>query len=250
MTIESVNTSMRGPVAVVEIRRGPHNYFDGPLLAELAEAIFAIDENPDARSIVLCAEGKNFCAGADLRGVSPAGIRRIYGYALSLFKGRKPIVAAVQGAAIGGGLGLALAADFRVAAQDARFTANFSRLGFHHGFGLSVTLPAVVGQQAALDLLYTGRAVTATEAREIGLCDRLGGADPRQAALTLAEEIAGAAPLSIAAIRATMRRRLVGEVCAALDAEADAQTSLLGTADFAEGISASTERRSPEFVGA
>src|SRR5439155_742096 len=76
-----------------------------------------------------------------------------------LFAAAIPVVATVQGAAVGGGLGLALSADFRVASPDSRFWANFARLGFHHGFGMTVTLPALVGQQAALDLLYTGRRV-------------------------------------------------------------------------------------------
>ena len=245
-----VTTSIAEGVAVIEIHRGPNNFFDEELLRGLSEAVLAADERPDVRSIVLCSEGKHFCAGADLRDVSPAGIRRIYRHAFGLFTGRRPIVAAVQGAAIGGGLGLALAADFRVARPDSRFSANFARLGFHHGFGLSVTLPAVVGRQRALELLYTGRVVSGTEAREIGLCDRLAEDDLREAALGLAAEIAGSAPLSLSAIRATMRRRLVADVSAALDAEAEAQSALLGTADFTEGISASIERRIPVFTGA
>jgi enoyl-CoA hydratase/carnithine racemase len=156
----------------------------------------------------------------------------------------------VQGAAVGGGFGLALAADFRIARPDARFSANFARLGFHHGFGLSVTLPATVGMQRALDLLYTGRSVSGSEAYQLGLCDRLAEDDLREAAVSAATEIAGSAPLSLAAIRMTMRRRLVADVWAALDTEAEAQSALLGTADFAEGIRASIERRAPEFAGA
>src|SRR6202035_3326912 len=87
----------------------------------------------------------------------------LYEEAVRLIAARTPIVAAVQGAAVGGGLGLALAADFRIASPSTRFIANFSRLGLHHGFGITVTLPAVVGQQHALDMLYTGRAVAGEE---------------------------------------------------------------------------------------
>jgi len=245
-----VTTTLAERVAVIEIHRGPNNFFDEELLRELSEAVLAADESPDVRCVVLCSEGKHFCAGADLRQATPAGIRRIYRHAFALFTGRRPIVAAVQGAAVGGGLGLALAADFRVTRPDARFSANFARLGFHHGFGLSVTLPAAVGMQRALELLYTGRVVSGTEAQQIGLCDRLAEGDVRQAALGLATEIAGSAPLSLGAIRATMRRRLVADICAALDSEAEAQSALLGTADFAEGVSASIERRTPAFTGA
>ena len=236
-------------VAVLELCRGPNNFFDEELLRELSASVLAMDERPEVRSIVLCSEGKHFCAGADLRDSTAAGIRRIYRYAFAIFTGRTPIVAAVQGAAVGGGLGLALSADFRVARADSRLTANFARLGFHHGFGLSVTLPAVVGTQRALDLLYTGRSVAGAEALELGLCDRVTDGDVREAAMDLAMEIGASAPLSLAAIRATMRRRLVAEVHSALEAEADAQAALLGTADFREGISASIERRTANFSG-
>ena len=178
------------------------------------------------------------------------GVRRVYRHAFGLFTTRRPVVAAVQGAAVGGGLGLALAADFRVAAPESRFVANFARLGFHQGFGLTVTLPAVVGQQRALELLLTGRAVPGTEALEIGLADRLSPSDPREAAFELAADIARSAPLSIVSIRATMRRALVAQVAAALDTEAQAQAALMSTEDFREGVEAARGRRSPVFTGA
>ena len=237
-------------MAVVEIHRGPNNFFDEELLGEIAAELHRLGGDPAARAVVLCSEGKHFCAGADLRGIDAEGIRRVYRQAFAIFTARVPIVAAIQGAAVGGGLGLALAADFRVAGPNARFSANFARLGFHHGFGLTVTLPAVVGQQRANELLYTGRAVAAQEAYAVGLCDRLVLDDPREAALTFAQEIAASAPLAVTAIRATMRRELTGLVHTALGAEADAQSALLGTADFREGVDAAVARRSPSFSGA
>jgi enoyl-CoA hydratase/carnithine racemase len=236
-------------VAMLEMRRPPHNFFDEALLTELSDALLALDDDDRITSVVLCAQGRHFCAGADLRGVGAPGIRRVYRQAFRIFSGRKPVVAAVQGGAIGGGLGLAMAADFRIATPDARFTANFARLGFHQGFGLSVTLPRAVGHQRALELLYLGRSVSGKEALELGLCDQVAD-DPRAAAIELAGEIAASAPLSVPAIRATMRRALVADVSAALATEADAQAALLGTADFAEGIAASIGKRIPQFVGA
>jgi enoyl-CoA hydratase/carnithine racemase len=181
--------------------------------------------------------------------MTPEGIRRVYGQAFRLFTSRRPVVAAVQGAAVGGGLGLALAADFRVGTEATRFSANFARLGFHQGFGLSVTLPAVVGRQRALDMLYTGRDVLGEEALAIGVADKLAG-DPREAAIELAAEIARSAPLSVDAIRATMRRELVAAVSTALDEEAAAQAALLPTADFREGLDAARNRRTPVFTRA
>jgi len=247
---DSVSVQTAGHVAVVEMHRPPNNFFDETLLCELAEALLALDDDREVRSVVLCSEGKHFCAGAQLDGMTAEGIRRVYRQALRLFTARRPVVAAVQGAAVGGGLGLALAADFRVATPESRFAANFARLGFHQGFGLSVTLPALVGQQRALELLLTGRDVSGSETLEIGLCDRLTPSDPREAALMLAAEIAQSAPLSIVSIRATMRRSLVADVGAALDTEAGAQAALLPTADFREGIEAARARRAPVFTGA
>lgn len=247
---DSVSVRTAGHVAVIEMHRPPNNFFDEALLSELAEAMLALDDDPDVRSVVLCSEGKHFCAGAQLNDMTAGDIRRVYRQAFRLFTARHPVVAAIQGAAVGGGLGLALAADFRVATSGSRFAANFARLGFHQGFGLSVTLPALVGQQRALELLLTGRNVAGGEALEIGLCDRLTPSDPREAALTLAAEIARSAPLSIVSIRATMRRSLVTDVGAALDTEAEAQAALLATADFREGIGAAQDRRAPVFTGA
>ena len=169
-------------VATAEIRRPPNNFFDLDLIDWIGDALRAVDADPDARAVVLCSQGKHFCAGADFggRGSAPAepktnadgSPRHLYDSGLDLFSTRTPVVAAVQGAAIGGGLGLACFADFRVAASEARFSANFARLGFHHGFGLSMTLPRLVGEQRALELLYTGRRITGDEAHALGLADR------------------------------------------------------------------------------
>jgi enoyl-CoA hydratase/carnithine racemase len=246
---DSVSVQATDHVAVVEMHRPPNNFFDEALLGELADALLGLDDDPRIRSVVLCSEGKHFCAGAQLGGITPESIRGVYRQAFRLFTARRPVVAAVQGSAVGGGLGLALAADFRVATPESRFVANFARLGFHQGFGLSVTLPALVGQQRALELLLTGRNVSGDEALEIGLCDRLTPTDPREAAFELAAEIAQSAPLSIASIRATMRRSLVADVWAALDTEAQAQAALLPTADFREGVDAARARRAPDFSG-
>ena len=169
---------------------------------------------------------------------------------MRLLEAETPVVAAVQGAAIGGGLGLALSADFRVAAPEARFAANFARLGFHHGFGLTVTLPALVGQQKALDLLYTGRRVKGEEALEIGLCDALVPIEElRDKAREMAAEIAGSAPLAVRSIRRTMRRGLAERVRIATDHELVEQDWLRETNDFREGVRATAERRTPEFTG-
>lgn len=244
-------------VAEVEIHRPPNNFFDVSLIRSIAAAYDRLSSGSDCRAIVLCAEGKHFCAGADFNNESDAeilpeeGAASLYREAVRLFRSELPVVAAVQGAAIGGGLGLACSADFRVGAPEARFAANFSRLGFHPGFGLSVTLPLIIGPQAALEMLYTGRRVRGEEAFATGLCDRLAGSagEARQVAHQLAAEIAAAAPLAIRSIRQTMRGDLADEVARITDREDAEQVRLRVTDDFAEGTRASFERREPVFRG-
>jgi enoyl-CoA hydratase/carnithine racemase len=239
-------------VATVEIHRPPNNFFDLELIRSLAAAYEELDRRPECRAIVLCSEGRHFCAGVDFAHApaQPVGTTTLYEEALRLFRTGLPVVAAIQGAAIGGGLGLACSADFRVACPEARFSANFARLGFHHGFGLSVTLPGIVGQQHALALLYTGRRIPGDEAARIGLCDRLVEAGSvRDEAHALAADIAASAPLAVRAIRATMRGTLAERVAAAMDREADEQDRLRQTSDWSEGIRAAAQRRTPLFEG-
>lgn len=235
-------------VATVRLCRPPHNFFSVEMIEAVARAFEEIDGDDDARVVLLTADGKHFCAGADFsggRGDSPSDL---YSAAARLFRTRKPVVAVVQGAAIGGGLGLALAADFRIGAPEARLSANFARLGFHHGFGLSVTLPRLVGQQKAAELLYTGRRVGGEEAGVLGLLDRVVSlTDLESAARDFASEIAESAPLAVESIRATLRSDLADRIVAATDHEMAEQARLRHTADFAEGTRAMVERRRPDF---
>jgi len=251
-----VGVERDGPVAVVEIRRPPNNFFDVDLIGGIADAVEELAA-AGCRAVVLASEGRHFCAGANFGGGGGGGGDRgaaggphLYEMAIRLFEQPIPIVAAVQGAAIGGGFGLAMAADFRVAGPEARFAANFARLGFHHGFGLSVTLPLVVGHQAALDLLYTGRRIDGDEALRLGVADRLVPTDELRAAATaLAGDIAASAPLAVRSIRQTMRGHLAGQVREALARERSEQDRLTATKDWREGVAAMAERRPPVFTG-
>ncbi len=248
-------------VATAEVRRPPNNFFDLALIDSLAEAFAAVDQDPNARAILLCSEGKHFCAGANFaaraEGLEPeppknpdGTPRHLYDAAVALFSTETPVVAAVQGAAIGGGLGLACMPDFRIAAPEARFSANFARLGFHHGFALSTTLPGIVGQQRAIELLYTGRRIDGEEAALIGLADRVVPLDDlRSEANGLAAEIAASAPLAVTSIRQTMRGDLAKRVREATDRELAEQDRLQQTNDWREGVKAMAERRTPNFTG-
>ncbi len=237
-------------VATVEVRRPPNNFFSMDVIGGIAQALERLDDDDRCRAIVLCAQGKHFCAGADFGGDRSYTTEELYATAVRIFRCQTPVVAAIQGAAIGGGLGLALAADFRIASPEARFSANFARLGFHQGFGLSVTLPRLVGEQVAAELLYTGRRVDGVEGHALGLADRLVPLDRLQAtAHAFALEIARSAPLAVRSIRATLRGDLAARVEAATAHELIEQTRLQATADFAEGTTAMAERRLPDFGG-
>jgi enoyl-CoA hydratase/carnithine racemase len=253
-----------GRVALIEIRRPPNNFFDIALIQEIAGALEALDEDTQCRAVVLAAQGKSFCAGAnfgdgstlDKAGQRPGELNRaqavqhLYLEGNRLFRTKKPIIAAVHGAAVGGGLGLAMVADFRVACPETRFSANFTRLGFHPGFGLTVTLPRVIGATKAAMMFYTSRRVPGDEAYAMGLADVLVARDQvREAAIKLAAEIAENSPLGVISTRATMRGDLADRVRTATERELKEQTWLRQTDDFKEGVKATAERRLPNFSG-
>jgi enoyl-CoA hydratase/carnithine racemase len=257
-----IGIETRGHVALVEIRRPPHNFFDIALIKEIAAAFEGFEADINIRAIVLAAQGKSFCAGAnfgdgstlDKEGRRPGepmpGVQSLYIEGNRLFRTKKSIIAAIQGAAVGGGLGLAMVADFRVTFSEARFCANFTRLGFHPGFGLTVTLPAVIGPTKAALMFYTSRRVPGDEAYAWGLADVLVPQDQvREAALKLAAEIAENSPLGLLATRATMRGDLADRVLRATQHELAEQTRLRKTDDFKEGVKAVAERRVPNFSG-
>lgn len=245
-------------MAVVTLRRPPHNLLTAPMLGALADAVEAAAG--EARAAVLCSEGRSFCAGANFRSsdapdpteggdfVSVTGA--FYAHAARIFESRIPLVAAVQGAAIGAGLGLALACDVRVAGERGWFQANFVRLGIHPGFAISVMLPRIVGPGRAADLLLTARRVEADEALRIGLCEQVVAAGTELAAAReVAEEIARGAPLALVATRATLRQGLAGAAREAMAHELAEQAALAGTEDAVEGVAAMLAGRHPRFTG-
>jgi enoyl-CoA hydratase/carnithine racemase len=251
-----VSVDVKEYVAWVEMHRPPHNFFDHQLLKDLADAFEALDRNPACRALVLASEGKSFCAGADfkrrLAGADgqTVGANHIYREAVRLFSCEKPVVAAIHGAAVGGGLGLALVADFRVVSPEARFAANFVRLGIHPGFGLTHTLPRLIGIQRASLMFMTGRRIPGDQAVAWGLADLLVAEDElRETAGQLASEIAEGAPLAVRSTRMTLRRGLAQAVKAQTDHEFSEQSWLMQTEDHREGVRAVEERRAGRFVG-
>lgn len=253
---DHVRVAMDGHVAVVTLDRPPHNFVSVEFMADLADAMEAVDNHHDARAIVLQSEGRTFSGGADFSSPNDrvasgmGGVGELYDQAVRLFSVETPIVAAVQGSAVGAGLGLALTADFRVAAPEARFVANFVKLAFHPGFGLTYTLPRLIGPQRASLMFLTGRRIKAEEALAWGLCDEVAPAeDLRAAALRLAREIAENAPLAVVSTRKTLRAKLAADVRAQTFIEHEQQSLLRATEDFQEGVRSVAERRPGNFVG-
>tara|TARA_Y100000588_G_scaffold229637_1_gene243365 strand:- start:2428 stop:3219 length:792 start_codon:yes stop_codon:yes gene_type:complete len=256
---QDLSVKIENYVAIVEIQRPPHNFFDVDLINQIADVYEALDTLESCRAIVLCAQGKNFCAGANF-GAGEAGnvkdnsqgklSNSLYNEAVRLFRCRKPTIAAVQGAAIGGGLGLAASADFRVACPEARFSANFTKLGFHPGFGLTVTLPELIGKQRASLMCLTSRRLNGEQAHAWGLADAcVPRENVREAAVNVAKEIAGCAPLAVRSTRTTLRLGLAEKVARQTEHELIEQNVLRMSMDWKEGIKAAAERREPVFTG-
>ncbi|MCK1395602.1 enoyl-CoA hydratase/isomerase family protein [Bradyrhizobium sp. 1] len=269
-TYKDIGVEKVGHVGTIEIRRPPLNFFDISLINQIADALDEFDRDIEIRASVLSAQGKAFCAGANFKDPArqeqeareadkaakgdPAdslgAINHLYIQAVRIFRAKKPIVAAVQGAAIGGGLGLAVSADFRVTCPEARFAANFTKLGFHPGFGLTTTLPELIGKNNAELMFYTSRRVTGEEALKWGLANELVPQDQvKAAAMKLAGEIAECSPLGLLSTRATMRAGLADRVMAQTNHELAEQTRLRATEDFKEGVKATEERRAANFKG-
>lgn len=254
-----VKVELSEGVATVTLANPPFNFLNPEIVSEYRKALESLDDNPECRAIVLASEGAVFCAGADFsqvindikNGLDPSiMLGEFYSEVRAMFHLRKPMVAAVEGPAIGAGLGLALLADFRISCPKATFAANFNRLGIHPGFGLSATLPRLIGTHNAELLFYTGRRVKGNEAKELGLLTELVDQDDVLArAHALAREIALSAPIAVMDTRSTMRQGLAEQVRIANIRELEQQTNEMKTLDFAEGIAASAARRDPAFKG-
>jgi enoyl-CoA hydratase/carnithine racemase len=254
-SLSNVKISLVDHVATIEFAAEAFNYLSMGLMTELSQAWDWADAEPACRAIVLCSAGRVFCAGVDFRSMAGAdgdsSPKPLYLLAQRLLAGKKPCIAAVQGAAVGAGLGLAMLADQRVAAPKAQFNASFAQLGFHAGFGLTATLPHVIGLHAASKMLLTAQPIRGEDALRLGLVDALvDDADGvRDAALAIARVIAANAPIAVQTMRQNLRAPLLAQFAQALERELDAQLSHMKTKDFMEGISAMLTKRVPQFTG-
>jgi enoyl-CoA hydratase/carnithine racemase len=248
----AIAVEIHGHVAFIEMQDPPHNFLNVGQVRDIADALESFETDANVRAAVLAAQGRSFCAGANFGSSDRTGgsSEDLYGQAARLADVSTPFVAAVQGPAIGGGLGLAMTANMRVTCPEARFSANFVKLGIHQGFGLSVTLPEAIGPSRAAYVLLSGRRFNGEEAVQLGLADVCVPQEQlRDKAMEFAAEIASGAPLAIRAINRTLRAGLGDRLRAATKHEAEEQAKLFGTEDAREGVRAVTERRDGNFTG-
>jgi len=260
LTDDSVLYESDGRIATLTLNRPENRNSMTPDVMERFRACVArARSEAGLRCVVITGRGGSFCAGADFRGRSPAEERpglaherafATYAPFLDVLDVEVPTIAALNGHAIGGGLGLALVCDLRVASREARYGANFARLGFHSGMAISYLLPRIVGVPAAADLLFSGRIVSGEEAAALGLVhEAVPAAEVAAAARRRAETVAACAPLAVRLMKQSLYRGLSWDPRSAARAEAFAQAATLATEDAREGIRALLEKREPEFRG-
>jgi enoyl-CoA hydratase/carnithine racemase len=255
---DEVRVHKSGHVSVVEINRPPHNFTDIELITHLANTIENLSSDVNSvRCLVLCSTGTTFSAGADFSqgGVGGDGdfkdsTRQFYSQAVRILCCEVPIVVAVQGPAIGAGLGLALCGDVRIGSSNAKFGAPFVRLGIHPGFGISYTLAKLIGTTAASQMLLTAERVRADKALELGLISEITEEkDLRSRAIAIATQIAENAPLALRSTKKTLKADIHENIAKVLEHELQEQANLIETEDAKEGIIASIQRRIPDFKG-
>ena len=256
---EPLRVERRDAVAVLTLALPERrNAMTAELTAAWVDAVEALRSDRDVRAVVVTGEGSAFCAGGDLSwlGESPdltvsdlrARMLPFYRSWLSVRTLDVPVLAAVNGPAVGAGLCLALACDLRYAAPGATFSAPFARLGMHPGMAATYLLPELVGLARARDLLLTGRRVDAAEAVAIGLVN--GVADDVLAhTLDVAQGIADSAPIAVRLTKTALAYSGHHSIDAALDWEGLAQPVTMASADLREGLAAQAERRAPRFTG-
>jgi enoyl-CoA hydratase/carnithine racemase len=253
-----------GGVLTATLNR-PHrlNALDLATLTELDRTIGRARADNSVRAVVITGAGRAFCAGADVKEWAAEGgdsdapaeptddwVTTAHRVIATLYRLPKPVIAAVNGVAVGAGLDLALAADFRIAADTARFGSVYITLGIPPDAGASFLLPRIVGVPKAKELIYTGRIIDATEADRIGMVTRLvPAAELTAAARSWAEQLAKGPTIAIGMAKENIHENGALSIEAALKSEARAGQICTATADHREGLSAVNAKRTPEFVG-
>lgn len=261
MASDAVLYESDGKVATITLNRPDNrNSMTADVLSGFMECIRRVREDDSVRAVIIAGRGSSFCAGADFRSamqdIAAAGrlpherAFAVYAPFLSVLDIEVPTIAAMNGHAIGGGLGLALVCDIRVANREAKYGANFARLGLHSGMAISYLLPRIVGMPIAADMLFSARLISGGDAAGIGLAHCAVAPDAVVAeAQRRAQTIASCAPLAIRLMKKSLYRGAGWDPRTAAEGEAWAQSATMATEDAQEGIRALLEKREPDFKG-
>lgn len=260
--MKNIETSITEGIATISLNRPDKlNAFAGTMRDDLARALASAGENADVRVIVITGTGKAFSAGGDIDYMQSLQEKReIVEFTTLLSAGAavvnsirevdQPVIAAVNGIAAGAGLNLALACDMRIAAESARFSASFVRIGLHPDWGGTYFLPRVLGASRAMELMMTGRMVEADEALAIGLVDRIVPDDALQEETSrLAATIAAGPPVAIRDIKKAVYESENNELRMQVRLETENQIRAFLSSDASEGMRAFREKREPRFRG-
>jgi enoyl-CoA hydratase/carnithine racemase len=237
------------------------NAFTDAMLERWLAALEECRTSPDVRVIVITGTGRAFTTGGDIGSFSDKASQSAASITSGLVEGSqrlprklaeidKPLIAALNGFATGGGLDIALACDMRFAAESARFAETYARMGLIPGMGGAYLLPRIVGMTKALEMLWTGDWVDAREAERIGLVSKVfPDAELMAGTHAFARRIADGAPLAVQLIKRVMRLGLDRDFAAALDIVAASMPIVRSSEDHKEAVAAFKEKRTPNFKG-
>ena len=255
-----IETEVRDGVATVTLNRPDKlNAFTGTMREDLLSALRACESDENVRVVILTGAGRAFCAGGDVEYMSGLQKNRdVTSFRKLLDAGRdvilqiatmgKPVIASVNGVAAGAGCNLALACDYRIAAESAKFSESFVKIGLHPDWGGTWLLPRLVGRGRAMEILMTGRMVDANEALSIGMIDRI-AANLGEETQKLAATIAAAPPIAIAGIKRALTASEQNDLRAQVELESEHQLRCFESNDAAEGMAAFFEKRAAAFTG-
>jgi len=263
MTYECLIHEVKDGIATLTLNRPDRlNALGGSLRDDLHDAITRSAADPDVRVLIITGAGKGFCAGGDVKAMNEAKEgRRERPFMEKIAPGRdrtllamrdapQPIIAAVNGAAAGAGMNLALGCDIRLASTAAKFSQAFVKRGLHPDWGGTYFLPRVVGMAKACELIFTGAVIDAAEALRLGIVSQvLPPEELLPAAQALARAIADGPPIAIRLAKRGLYRNAESDLRTALEYETFAQNNCFETEDATEGIKAFVEKRPPRFKG-
>jgi enoyl-CoA hydratase len=261
MGSDAVLVQRDGPVTTLTLNRPDiRNAMNVELTDAFTAAIADLREDGEVRVVIVTGAGKAFCSGGDLGWINPGPganvpemrrkMRSFYPQFLAVRSLDVPVIAAINGPAVGAGLCLAMACDIRIAAESAILSAPFTRLGMHPGMAATYLLTRLLGTARAAELLFTSRTVDAAEAERIGLVNRVvPAAALTETAASMAREIAANAPIPMGMVKRAIYIAERADMETMLEYEGLAQPITMGTEDLLEGLKASKEKRPPEFEG-